>query len=38
MPVIIGPTAFGRCLGATRSAAGWLASARITLAPELVNS
>lgn len=36
MPVIIGLTAFGRCIGVTRGA-GWLDSPRITLAPELFN-
>jgi hypothetical protein len=36
MPVIIGLTAFGRCIGATRDT-GWLDSPRITLTPELFN-
>lgn len=36
MPVIIGLTAFGRCIGLTRDG-GWLDSPRITLAPELFN-
>jgi len=35
MPVIIGLTAFGRCIGLTRG--GWLEAPRITLAPELFN-
>lgn len=34
MPVIIGLTAYGACLGFTRPA-GWLAFPRITLAPEV---
>jgi hypothetical protein len=37
MPVIIGLTAYGKCLAATLPAAGWLAAPRITLAPELFN-
>jgi hypothetical protein len=36
MPVIIGLTAFGRCIGATRDSS-WLGAPRITLAPELFN-
>jgi len=36
MPVIIGLTAFGKCIGATRDS-GWLGAPRITLAPELFN-
>jgi hypothetical protein len=36
MPVIIGLTAYGKCIGATL-AVGWLDSPRITLAPELFN-
>jgi hypothetical protein len=35
LPVIIGLTAFGRCIGLTRG--GWLDAPRITLAPELFN-
>lgn len=35
MPVIIGLTAFGRCIGLTGG--GWLDGPRITLAPELFN-
>jgi hypothetical protein len=35
MPIVIGLTAFGRCIGLTRG--GWLDSPRITLAPELFN-
>lgn len=34
MPIIIGLTAFGGCIGLTRSAA-WLEAPRITLAPEI---
>ena len=37
MPVVIGLTAYGRCIGLTRGSAGWLAAPRITLAPELFN-
>jgi hypothetical protein len=37
MPVIIGLTAFGRCIGLTRADQDWLAAPRITLAPELFN-
>lgn len=37
MPVIIGLTAYGRCLGLTRGMEDWLAEPRITLAPELFN-
>jgi hypothetical protein len=33
LPIVIGLTAFGRCIGLTRS--GWLAAPRITLAPEI---
>jgi hypothetical protein len=36
MPVIIGLTAYGKCLGATRPPE-WLITPRITLAPELFN-
>lgn len=36
MPVIIGLTAYGKCIGATRDG-DWLGSPRITLAPELFN-
>jgi hypothetical protein len=36
IPLIIGLTAFGKCIGATRDG-GWLDSPRITLAPELFN-
>lgn len=36
MPIVIGLTAFGRCIGLTRGG-GWLDSPRITLAPELFN-
>lgn len=36
IPLIIGLTAFGRCIGLTRDS-GWLDSPRITLAPELFN-
>jgi hypothetical protein len=35
LPILIGLTAFGRCIGLTRG--GWLAAPRITLAPELFN-
>jgi hypothetical protein len=37
MPVVIGLTAYGRCIGVTKYAPGWLAAPRITLAPELFN-
>ena len=33
LPVIVGLTAYGRCIGLTRG--GWLAAPRITLAPEV---
>ena len=36
MPIVIGLTAFGRCIGLTRDGC-WLDSPRITLAPELFN-
>ena len=36
MPIVIGLTAFGRCIGLTRGGS-WLSSPRITLAPELFN-
>ena len=36
MPIVIGLTAFGRCIGLTRDG-GWLDSPRITLTPELFN-
>jgi hypothetical protein len=36
MPVIIGLTAYGKCIGLTRGGT-WLDSPRITLAPELFN-
>jgi len=36
VPVMIGLTAFGHCIGLTRTA-DWLAAPRITLAPELFN-
>lgn len=37
LPVLIGLTAYGKCIGATRDGADWLAGPRITLAPELFN-
>jgi hypothetical protein len=37
LPVIIGLTAYGRCLGLTRGLEDWLAAPRITLARELFN-
>lgn len=37
MPVIIGLTAYGRCIGMTLSGPRWLEAPRITLAPELFN-
>jgi hypothetical protein len=37
LPLIIALPAFGRCIGATRDGAGWLAAPRVTLAPELFN-
>ncbi len=36
LPVIIGLTAYGTCIGLTRTAR-WLAAPRVTLAPELFN-
>jgi hypothetical protein len=35
LPVVIGLTAWGRCIGLTRG--GWLEAPRITLAPEVFN-
>jgi len=35
--VIIGLSAYGRCIGVTRSAEDWLAAPRIGLAPEVFN-
>jgi hypothetical protein len=35
VPVIIGLTAYGRCIGAVRDCRTWLESPRITLAPEI---
>lgn len=37
MPVIIGLTAYGSCIGATKLSTSWLGAPRITLAPELFN-
>jgi hypothetical protein len=35
LPVIIGLTAYGQCVGLTRNLEGWLAAPRITLPPEI---
>ena len=37
LPVIIGLTAYGRCIGATLHPGAWLESPRITLASEIFN-
>ncbi len=37
LPIVIGLTAFGRCIGLTRSGLGWLQSPRISLAPGIFN-
>jgi hypothetical protein len=37
LPVIIGLTAYGKCIGATRDGSGWLDAPRIGLAPEVFN-